>query len=198
MKNYLKQFCGHLKTVLVHKWWVLYYANGLGITWQGLIHDLSKFSPTEFSESVRYWTGKRSPIVVAKEKTGISYAWLHHKGRNRHHYEYWIDKLDQGGVPHKIPFKYVLEMICDGCAACRTYSGDGKDIFIREYEWWKERIDRVNIHEQTKKLIISILLSLSILSEHCAGTPSTTRNAMRFFKRSPFLLKRMKDNYSVS
>ena len=159
--NYLKKFFGHLKTVLTHKRWVYYYASRLGYTWRGLVHDLSKFSPVEFFESARYWTGKRSPILVAKEKTGISYAWLHHKGRNKHHYEYWIDKIDEGGVPYKIPFKYVIEMVCDWLGACRAYEGNAEDIFQKEYEWWNKKAPRVKIHKDTKKLITKLLWNLS-------------------------------------
>ena len=108
--NWLKKFFGHLKTILTHKKWVFYYMSKLGFPFRGFVHDFSKLSPTEFFEGVRFWDGKRSPVLVAKERLGISYAWLHHRGRNKHHYEYWIDKLDQGGVPQPIPFKYVIEM----------------------------------------------------------------------------------------
>jgi len=159
--SYIKRFFGHLKTVLTHKRWVFYYASRLGYPCLGLMHDMSKFSPTEFFEGVKFWTGKRSPILEAKEKTGISYAWLHHRGRNKHHYEYWIDKLDQGGVPHKIPFKYVIEMVCDWLAACRTYTKDSTDIFQREYDWWTGNASKVKIHDETKRLITKILWNLA-------------------------------------
>ena len=159
--TYIKKFFGHLKTVLTHKRWVFYYASRLGYTWRGLVHDMSKFSPTEFFESVRYWTGKRSPILVAKEKTGISYAWLHHRGVNKHHYEYWIDKLNEGGVPHKMPFKYVVEMVCDWLGACRAYEGNTKDIFKKEYDWWEKNCKVAKIHNETKGLIYRILWELA-------------------------------------
>jgi hypothetical protein len=135
----------------------------LGYPWLGLIHDLSKFSPVEFFEGVKYWTGLRSPILVAKEKTGISHAWLHHRGRNKHHMEYWVDKLNEGGVPHKIPFKYVIEMVCDWLAACRTYTKDSEGIFQKEYEWWKGHIGKVKIHVETAQLITKILHTMSTL-----------------------------------
>ena len=159
--SYIKRFFGHLKTVLTHKRWVFYYASRLGYPWLGLMHDMSKFSPTEFFESVKFWTGKRSPILEAKEKAGISYAWLHHRGRNKHHYEYWIEKLDSGGVPHKIPFKYVIEMVCDWLAACRTYTKDSTSIFQKEYDWWTGNAPRVKIHDETKRLITKILWNLA-------------------------------------
>lgn len=165
--DYIKRFFGHLKTVLTHKHWVFYYASHLGYTWRGLVHDLSKLSPVEFFEGVKYWTGKRSPILVAKEKTGISYAWLHHRGRNKHHYEYWIDKLDQGGVPHKIPFEYVVEMVCDWLAACRTYTKDQKNVFKHEYDWWKGHEANVKIHKTTKMLISVLLWNLAETETSC-------------------------------
>ena len=159
--SYFKRFFGHLNTILKHKRWVCFYASRLGYTWQGLVHDMSKFSPEEFFESVKYWTGKRSPVLEAKEKVGVSYAWLHHRGRNKHHYEYWVDKLDQGGVPHKIPFKYVIEMVCDWLGACRAYEGSTENIFQKEYDWWTSRAPNVKIHNETKRLITKLLWNLA-------------------------------------
>ena len=135
---------------------------------------MSKFLPVEFFESARYWTGKRSPILAAKEQAGISYAWLHHRGRNKHHYDYWIDELNDGGLPRKMPFKYVVEMVCDWLSACRTYTGNSEDVFEREYDWWVEHKQNVKIHGDTKWLITNILLDLkeygSYLSESTALT----------------------------
>ena len=89
MKIIINNFIGHLKTIIVHKYWVFYYACKLGIPIQGLLHDMSKFSPIEFWESVKYYQGgKSSPINACKADKGYSLAWQHHKGRNPHHYEY--------------------------------------------------------------------------------------------------------------
>jgi len=130
-----KIFLKHFKTVCTHKFWVMYYCFKFGLYWQGIVHDLSKFSYTEFSESVKYYTGTRSPIEACKEDKGYSDAWLHHKGRNKHHYEYWQDNFDNGTTHLEMPFKYVLEMLCDNIAASRTYNG--KDFsFLKLYEWW--------------------------------------------------------------
>lgn len=159
--SYIRRFFGHLKTVLTHKRWVLHYASRLGITWQGITHDLSKFSPVEFFEGVKYWTGKRSPVLVAKEQVGISYAWLHHRGRNKHHYEYWIEKLDFVGVPHKIPFKYVIEIICDWFGAARAYNGTAENICQKEHDWWLSHAQQMKIHDKTKLLITKILWNLA-------------------------------------
>ena len=156
-----KRFFGHLNTILTHKKWVYHYAKALGYPWTGIKHDLSKFSPVEFSEGVRFWTGTSSPILEAKQIQGISYAWLHHKGRNKHHYEYWLDYLDDGGKAMKMPFKYVIEMICDWLGAARAYNKvlDG-NIFEREYKWWEEKKKKAMINSQTAWLISTILWNL--------------------------------------
>lgn len=177
--SFIKRFFGHLKTVLTHKWWVFHYASRLGFAWRGLVHDNSKFSPTEFWEGVKYWNGKRSPILVAKEQAGISYARLHHRGRNKHHYEYWIEKLDNGGVPHKIPFVYVIEMVCNWLAACRTYTKSRDNIFSNEYEWWSKNAGKANIHNETKRLITKMLWNLKEFGDY--NTESHTLALVRNF-----------------
>lgn len=116
----------HLKTILRHKWYVFQECRACGITWQGIVHDLSKFSPKEFSESAKHFQGNRSPIEATKELDGYSKAWLHHKGRNPHHWEYWTDFGDHGEViANVIPFKYIVEMLCDWIGAGKAY-GNGK------------------------------------------------------------------------
>ena len=138
----IKNIIGHLKNIIVHKYWVLHYAHKLGVTWQGIIHDLSKFSLVEFFESVKYYKGNSSPITECKNHNYISYAWQHHKGRNPHHYEYWVDYFDSGKpVPHKIPYKYVMEMLADWFAAGKTYAiNEGKMFTPKdEYNWWEDR-----------------------------------------------------------
>lgn len=113
----------HLHTVNTHRRAVRKLCFKCGLIKQGLMHDLSKYSPTEFIPSVKYWTGKKSPIDTEIEKTGHSEAWLHHKGRNKHHYEYWLDPV-HFDVPAEMPLRYVAEMFCDRVAASKTYLKD--------------------------------------------------------------------------
>lgn len=135
---YLKNGFKHFITICKHKSAVWYFGRKIGIGWRTFFHDLSKFHPTEFLESVKYYTGTRSPIDVCKEANGYSKAWMHHKGRNPHHYEYWVDNLDKGGIPIKIPAKYVKEMLCDFLAAGYTYS-NGQYTFLDEGKWWMRK-----------------------------------------------------------
>ena len=117
----IKHFFAHIALVLKHKRLVLKHCAKCRILWQGLVHDMSKFSPEELFESVKYFTGYRSPIGVCREVTGMSRAWLHHKGRNKHHLEYWLDG-DCETQP-LMPYKYAVECICDKIAATKAYSG---------------------------------------------------------------------------
>lgn len=157
IKNTLK----HFAKICKHKWWVFYYCCKAGIPWRGIKHDMSKFSPTEFWESVRYYQGNRSPIDACKEDNGISKAWLHHKGRNKHHYEYWVDNFDKGGEPLKMPYKDAVEMLCDYLGAGRAYMG--KDFtYQKEYEWWcKKSAKPLAMHEHTKDFIGFIMCALA-------------------------------------
>lgn len=120
----------HFMVVCRHKHEVFKQCRACGISWQGFIHDLSKFGPTEFISSARYFQGNRSPIEAEKETIGYSKAWLHHKGHNKHHWEYWTDFADDGTIiANKIPVKYVIEMCCDWVGAGKVY---GKDKWTQE------------------------------------------------------------------
>lgn len=143
--RFVGNFFGHLKNIFIHKYWVFHYCRIFGITWRGIVHDLSKFHPTEFFESVKYYQGTSSPIPVCKKENGLSYGWQHHKGRNPHHYEYWVDNLDNGKPTyHLIPYEYVMEMLADWFAAGRTYKGKGFRV-LDEVEWWREKRENPNL-----------------------------------------------------
>lgn len=149
----------HTKLVLKHKWVVFKLCCKVGIPWRGFIHDWSKFSPTEFFESVKYYVGNRSPILLCKEDKGYSEAWLHHKGRNKHHHEYWIDLT----LPEKtsiMPYKYAAEMICDKMAAGIVYQGKKwtKDWQINYY--MRER-NKCLIHPEIDKFMMATFTEVS-------------------------------------
>ena len=125
----LKKAFKHFLTITKHKIYVFKLSIKAGIPIRGFFHDFSKYSFTEFWESAKYYTdGKKSPITNCKQQQGYSKAWLHHKGRNKHHHEYWYDYETKDEVP-VIPYKYTVEMICDQLAAGMTYNGKiGKKI----------------------------------------------------------------------
>lgn len=135
----------HLKKIMVHRSWVRHYCLQAGLYWQGLTHDLSKYSTTEFWESVRYYQGVSSPIDACKKDKGYSMAWFHHRGRNKHHWEYWVDDFQDGMRPKLMPEKYAVEMFCDFLAAGRAYMGKE---YSREaeYDWWRKKRQTVVMH----------------------------------------------------
>lgn len=111
----------HLKTINTHKYHVTKLCFRCGLYKQGILHDLSKYSFIELKTGARYYNGKRSPNSIERETIGYSRAWLHHKGRNKHHWEYWVDFGPQGTNASKMPIRYVIEMFCDRVAATKTY-----------------------------------------------------------------------------
>ena len=116
----------HFKTITKHRILVMKGCFRVGLYWQGLTHDLSKYSPVEFLVGARYYQGTRSPNAAEREEKGYSEAWMHHKGRNRHHFEYWndLDPVTKTYVYVPMPRKYLVESIMDRRAACMTYQGD--------------------------------------------------------------------------
>lgn len=118
----------HFKTITYHKYLVMQGCFQVGLYKQGLTHDLSKYEPTEFIVGAKYYQGDRSPNNAEREEKGYSAAWLHHKGRNRHHYEYWIDysskEIEGGMKPAPMPIRYVIEMVMDRIAASKVYQGE--------------------------------------------------------------------------
>lgn len=146
----------HLKRITKHKIYVCYFCFKAKLYWQGIVHDLSKYSYTELSESIKYYSDKRSPIEEAKDKTGMSQAWLHHKGRNPHHYEYWTDNYDNGTTTIKMPFKYAVELICDYLAAAKVYNNGILD-YRAEYEWWSKKKWNIIMHPNTKNFVTRVL-----------------------------------------
>lgn len=139
MINYFKHF--HL--VNKHRWYVFKLSIKAGIPIRGLLHDLSKYSYDEFIISARNYDGHKSPIKVARDKFGYSTVWLHHKGHNKHHFEYWEDISRDKRIGVFIPYKYIVESICDKVAAGMAYKG--KNWNNKEpLEYW-QKIDRDNV-----------------------------------------------------
>lgn len=153
----------HFSTITKHRWKVRSGCFKVGLIWQGLTHDLSKYSPTEFWVGVRYYQGTRSPNNAEREDIGYSSAWLHHKGRNKHHYEYWIDYNSHTSgdgedvmVPVPMPDKYIAEMIMDRIAASKVYRGkDYVDSDPRDYYW--KGTQNAPLHDHTRSTLLKYL-----------------------------------------
>lgn len=163
MNNILKNAIKHFILITKHKWLVGKLCIKAGQPFRGLMHDWSKYSLIEFWESVHYYDGTRSPINVCWEEKGYSEAWLHHKGRNKHHYEYWYDPKAPEKMP-VIPYPYVIEMVCDRVAAGIVYEGKNfkQDEPLRFLE--KEQKDgeiSPFINEKIEKFLMKVFTQMS-------------------------------------
>lgn len=151
---------GHFKTITSHKLLVMRYCFACGLYRQGLAHDMSKYSPTEFIPGCRYYQGTRSPNDMERRVKGYSSAWLHHKGRNKHHLEYWVDYAPGTGRPMdgiKMPLRYVCEMVCDRIAASQIYQ---KDAYQDSDPWdyYYRGRDHYLLHPETRALLEKLLM----------------------------------------
>ena len=156
----IKILLKHINTIMNHRKYVRKSCFKMGLYWQGLIHDLSKYSLTELSVC-KYYTGVGSPHNECRNKTGYSKSWLHHKYKNKHHWQYWLDDKEEGGfVPIKMPYKYVIESICDFVGAGKAYS---KEKWTKEspLNYWNDkcegkRLMHVDSYNLTKTLLNKI------------------------------------------
>ena len=161
-------FIKHFMTITRHRHKVMYHCLRCGILWQGMRHDLSKYSPTEFLPGARFYLGDRSPTEGERREYGYSKAWMHHKGRNKHHFEYWVDygigaEHVLAGMP--MPRKYIAEMIMDRISASRIYHPETYTD-ASPLEYFLKGKDRLwFIHPDTSAQIEYLLRMLAVKGE---------------------------------
>lgn len=156
------KWLAHLRTINRHKREVMKLCFKAGLYKQGLLHDMSKYSPVEFLVGAKYYQGDKSPNDAERRDRGYSSAWLHHKGRNKHHLEYWIDYgLGEGHemTGMKMPVKYVIEMFCDRVAACKVYLGDAYTD-SSAYDYYMKSKSHYIIHPSIAALLERLLKML--------------------------------------
>ena len=157
--NGIRRFFGHLSTITRHRHKVIAHCAKAGILGQGLLHDLSKYGPTELWQGVKYYNGKHSPTEDERRENGYSLAWMHHKGRNRHHWEYWTDYniAMRCYMPVPVPKRFLAEMLCDRVAASKIYKGDAyTDAAPLEYLLGGKDI----MHPETRETLVRFLTQL--------------------------------------
>lgn len=163
MSNAIK----HFRTITHHRHLVIYHAFKCGIFFQGMMHDMSKYSPTEFGAGARFYKGNKSPNEGERELYGYSNAWMHHKGRNKHHFEYWTDydSVTKQMSPVKMPVKYVVEMFCDRVAASKVYQGDNYTT-SHPLEYFLRGKPTRKVHPETSDLLEKMLTILKDKGEN--------------------------------
>ncbi len=158
-------FFKHLHTVGKHRRLVRKLCFKCGLIRQGLTHDLSKYSFAEFWSGVKYYQGYRSPQAKEREELGYSAAWLHHKGRNKHHFEYWTDFADGDKIYVEMPPKYFVEMVCDRIAASKTYLKE-RYTDASPLEYFLTKTDRGGMNPETAKKLEYYLTMLKDTGEN--------------------------------
>lgn len=181
INQYLYNLKGHFLTIVRHKNEVMKCCVKSGIILQGLLHDISKFSPSEFFVGVTHFQGDRSPNEGEREDYGYSKAWMHHKGRNKHHFEYWTDyNIETKQVsPIRMPKRYVIEMFCDRIAASKVYLGENYDNSA-PLNYFKRGKKRRMIHEKTSEELERLLVMLEEEGEEAT---------FKYIRRALFLRK---------
>ena len=153
----------HFRTITHHRLLVMKGCFAVGLYYQGLMHDLSKYSPQEFISGCKYYQGNRSPNAAEREIKGYSAAWLHHKGRNKHHHEYWVDidkTKDYALTGIRMPVRYVIEMFMDRIAASSTYK---KEAYTDRspLEYYELEKEHILLHERTRSQLEFLLNMLA-------------------------------------
>lgn len=158
----------YLKYVLRHKWYVFLYGCQLGIPWLALLHDNSKFRPSEWFAYVEFFYGGPHPewaSITGYEKThyfdfarrrskegvkeAFDYAWLHHQKRNKHHWQYWVLTNDTEGVRALfMPDRYRREMLADWKGAGRAINGVEDAL-----GWYRKNRDKMTLHPETRRWV---------------------------------------------
>lgn len=173
----------HLKTIHTHRKYVRKACWKMGLFWQGLVHDLSKYSIEEL-KMCKYWTGKGSPHQACREVIGYSPSWIHHYHRNKHHFQFWWDEDELGKIiPIKMPYKYVIESFCDMLGASKAYNPkDWKPEMLWDYWITKCKGKRI-MHEESIYLVEKLIWNLKELGE---------KNFFEAYKNNK---KYLKENY---
>lgn len=152
----------HLHTIDTHRWFVFKNCCKCGFFLRGLVHDLSKYSPSEFFPSAKYYKGTGSPVFRQRFDEGLySSIAVHHTNRNPHHFEYREDEYLGNIVVKKMPYKYSVEYVCDVIAASMVYLKKG---FSKEkpYDFFVTRSKWYFMHPMTREFITNLLKIYSI------------------------------------
>ncbi len=152
----LSNLWGHLQVINTHKLYVMKFCFRVGLYRQGLLHDLSKYSFVELRTGMKYFDGFVSPNSIERNTYGYSLAWLHHKGRNKHHWEYWVDFTKDGPAPAEMPINYVIEMFLDRVAANMVYK---KRNYVQSdpLHYYSRTKYYCIFHEETEKILVELL-----------------------------------------
>jgi hypothetical protein len=192
--SFLKRLFGHVRIIARHRKYVRRACFAMGIPLRGIKHDLSKYSPKEFWLGVRYFDGKKSPIINERAaRGGFSTAWVHHKNHNDHHWEYWLSSPTDGEQSFelsaaKMPYAAVIEMLCDSIGAGKAYDPKGWGP-QSEVPYFRRNEPHRVYHPDTKRLFVTLLNALVSSGNEKAFYAWYRKNRKRLkkeYEKSPF------------
>ena len=143
----------HFFLICRHRHHVIANGRRCGIFWHCLRHDLSKFGPTEFFRSAKFYDGSHSPVLEErKENDYFSLICQHHTKHNKHHWEYWVDFFKGHIIMLTMPWVYATEYVCDVLSASycydpKSFSGE------KARDYFDERKDHYFMTTITKEYI---------------------------------------------
>lgn len=189
MSNLIK----HLKTVHNHRKYVRQTCFKMGLIWQGLTHDLSKYSLTEL-RIAKYYSGKRSPHAECRDMTGYSPSWMHHYHKNKHHWQFWLDMEDWPDkvIPVKMPYKYVVEMFCDFVGAGKAYTPKGEWTQDMPWNYYEKACKGTRLmHPESEYLFVKLLWNMKEMGPEVFFTwyNSTKRYLKQMYENSTLMFE---------
>lgn len=132
----------YLRYVLLHKFYVMIECWKRKLFWLGIIHDWSKFLPSEWFPYVENFYGEK-PTDASLE---FDRAWLHHIHWNKHHPQHWyLIQAEDDDYALPIPYRYLVEMLCDWKGAGRA-KGTPDTI-----AWYQKNSTKMLLNESTRK-----------------------------------------------
>jgi len=153
------QYWSHLKYTTRHKYYVLIECIKEGIILRGITHDLSKFTPSEFSGYANFFFykngSKKSNTHNNSDeiKKAFDMAFDHHQNSNDHH---WRSYISDGRYDNsmtfirEMPHDAAIEMVCDWIGAAKANYENEPDIPL---PWYKKNRHKMLLHTHTRKLI---------------------------------------------
>lgn len=160
----------YLRYLARHKWFVLVACFRRGLYWQGIIHDWSKFLPSEWIPYANFFYGfkpteedrRRSRVIFGYDcwpssewmRDRFNRAWLAHQHRSPHHWQHWILRNDDGTTfPVEMPHRYVLEMLADWDGAGRAITGKTGGTPV----WYAKNRHKMLLHPDTQRFVDAAL-----------------------------------------
>jgi len=145
----------YFKYIVNHKWNVFIECFKTKQFFHGIVHDISKFLPSEFIPYAKFFYSKNREKEYKQSDendTNFQKGWCHHQKRNKHHWNYWVSVTRKDEI-EAIPMatKYIMQMIADWNGMGRKFGGKTKDYYLKNK-------DTMILHPKTIKIIESILM----------------------------------------